>query len=78
MSLQDNIDAMHAIFDQPGERSESDLQVLAIGQTSEFMMMAIGRFESLINQYPDVAAQVVAEFKAAPEFQTLMRILGNM
>ena len=76
MALKDYIDAAKVIIQTSGNRTAEEMATINQGRTLEFMLMAISRFKQLINQYPDVALQIVNEFKQDPSFGVLMQLLG--
>ena len=77
MSLQNRIDAGQALLALTRDLTEDEQTTVRIGAAAASAKAAILNFEWLLQAYPDVAADVVADFQADPSFQVLMQILGN-
>jgi len=76
MSLQGRINAGEALLQLTRDLTPDEQQTVQIGAAAAFAKNAIENFEWLLQTYPDVAADVVADFQADPSYQVLMQILN--
>jgi hypothetical protein len=77
MSLQDRINAGQALLALTRDLTPDEQETVKIGAASASAQASILNFEWLLQTYPDVAADVVADFQQDPSYQVLMKILGG-
>ena len=78
MSLQDKIAAAQGILQKSDGNpwTPQEMAAMSQGLVLQQLLDAMAAFRGLLQSQPDDALEIVNEFKATPEFQTLTEMLG--